>query len=407
MRIFRVALIFLLGIACTGFFLADLDMSPPKQEWGFFGHRMINRMAVFTLPPEMICFYKANIEYITEHAVDPDKRRYAIKREGVRHYIDIDAWGDNPFFTVPRIFDDALAKYAFYYYIDGNDTISLDFYLDSDSVVISSPFKAYHFRTDSFRVIFSHYLMPQYYEDVWVLPADTLDLIFPGIVPKSKPLYIEDRFSKEGILPYHLQRQYYRLVQAFKENDKAKILKESVDFGHYIADAHVPLHTTKNYNGQLTNQVGIHAFWESRLPELFAEKEYSFLVGKAYKLFRPLHWSWEIVHQSHKLLDDVLDIEKRLRKEFPDDLQMCFDERLDRVVSIQCKEFSRAYHDRLNGMVESRMRDAILAVGSAWYSAWVDAGQIPLDDEIIPIKSEPIRPDPNVKPRSHETTMNR
>ena len=29
-------------------------------------------MAVFTLPPEMIKFYKKNIEYITEHAVDPE-----------------------------------------------------------------------------------------------------------------------------------------------------------------------------------------------------------------------------------------------------------------------------------------------------------------------------------------------
>ena len=29
----------------------------------------------------------------------------------------------------------------------------------------------------------------------------------------------------------------------------------------------------------------------------------------------------------------------------------------------------------MNGMVEKRMQDAILAIGSAWYTAWVDAGQ--------------------------------
>ena len=35
-------------------------------------------------------------------------------------------------------------------------------------------------------------------------------------------------------------------------------------------------------------------------------------------------------------------------------------------------------------MQERRMRDAILAVGSLWYTAWVDAGQPDLD-KILPI----------------------
>ena len=67
--------------------------------WGFWGHKRINRMAVFSLPPEMVTFYKKNIEFITEHAVDPDKRRYAIKEEAPRHYIDLDHYGANPFDT--------------------------------------------------------------------------------------------------------------------------------------------------------------------------------------------------------------------------------------------------------------------------------------------------------------------
>ena len=33
------------------------------------------------------------------------------------------------------------------------------------------------------------------------------------------------------------------------------------------------------------------------------------------------------------------------------------------------------YHEKLNGMVERRMRAAILMVASVWYTAWVDAGQ--------------------------------
>ena len=71
----RITLFFSLALGIVLFFL-------PKHEaksWGFYGHKKINRMAVFTLPPEMLGFYKKHIEYITSHAVDPDMRRYAYK----------------------------------------------------------------------------------------------------------------------------------------------------------------------------------------------------------------------------------------------------------------------------------------------------------------------------------------
>ena len=45
----------------------------------------------------MMQLYKPNIDFISEHAVDPDMRRYAIAEEGPRHYIDIDHYGPYPF----------------------------------------------------------------------------------------------------------------------------------------------------------------------------------------------------------------------------------------------------------------------------------------------------------------------
>ncbi|WP_310589062.1 hypothetical protein [Dyadobacter chenhuakuii] len=52
-------------------------------------------MAVFRLPPEMQVFYKKNIDFITENAVNPDRRRYAVVGEAERHYIDLDVYGDS------------------------------------------------------------------------------------------------------------------------------------------------------------------------------------------------------------------------------------------------------------------------------------------------------------------------
>jgi hypothetical protein len=45
-----------------------------------------------------------------------------------------------------------------------------------------------------------------------------------------------------------------------------------------------------------------------------------------------------------------------------------------------CRDFADAYQQAMNGMVERRMRAAIHAVSSAWYTAWVDAGEPDLSD---------------------------
>ena len=78
---------------------------------------------------------------------------------------------------------------------------------------------------------------------------------------------------------------------------------------------------------------------------------------------------------SHQLVDEVLSIEKELSRTFPKDKQYCFEERLGRTIRTECTEYAQAYQERLNGQVEQRMRDAILAIGCSWFTAWVDAGQ--------------------------------
>src|SRR4030095_1200330 len=80
--------------------------------WGFFAQKKIKNYSVFLLPPEMLVLYKSQIEFLTTHAVDPDMRRYALPEEGARHYIDIDHYGNYPFDSLPRKWDDAVAKYS-------------------------------------------------------------------------------------------------------------------------------------------------------------------------------------------------------------------------------------------------------------------------------------------------------
>ena len=278
--------------------LFTLLFLPTKQlnSWGFHAHKLINRYAVFTMPEELIGFFKKHINHLSEHSVDADKRRYVVKEEAPRHYIDIDVYGEKPFDVMPRKWNDAVEKFT------------------------------------------------------------------------------EDTLIAYGIVPWHIQTIYNRLVNAFSDKDIDYILKNASDLGHYVADAHVPLHTSLNYDGQFTGQKGIHAFWESRLPELFSDN-YDFLVGTADYRYSVLDVAWETIEQSHGALDSVLDFDKQLTATFERDKQYSYEKRGQKTIKVRSEEFSAAYQQMLNGMVERRLRKSVKTIGDLWYSAWVDAGQ--------------------------------
>ncbi len=270
--------------------------------WGFFAHKKINYYAVFLLPPQMMVLYKPNIYFLSEHAVDPDKRRYAVAQEGPRHYIDIDHYGEYPYNTLPRKWNDAVAKFG------------------------------------------------------------------------------EDSLNAYGIVPWHIQVMLQRLTTAFKEKNFSKIMKNSAEIGHYIADSHVPLHANSNHNGQYTNQKGIHGFWESRVPELLADKEFDFFIGKAQYIKNPAEYVWARVLESSIEADSVLKFERALTNQFSSDKKYAFEARNNVIIRQYSSAFTRAYDKKLNGMVERRMRLAIFSVASFWYTAWVNAGQPDLTD---------------------------
>ncbi|MFM2363087.1 MAG: hypothetical protein RLZZ316_1989 [Bacteroidota bacterium] len=187
--------------------------------------------------------------------------------------------------------------------------------------------------------------------------------------------YSADSIQQYGIVPWWIQIMTQRLTTAFKEKNKAKILHLSAELGHYIADAHVPLHACSNHNGQFTNQRGIHGFWESRLPELLAEKEWDFFIGKASYINSTQQFIWSRILESAAAADTVLRIEKQLSLQQNSTARFAFENRNGFIIKQYASSYAIKYNQLLNGMVERRMRQSIDAVASFWYTAWVNAGQ--------------------------------
>lgn len=278
------------------FLLMSFLKIPCAEAWGFYSHKLINRMAVFTLPPEMINFYKKHIEYISEHGIDPDKRSHGVEGEAEKHYIDIDYFGDNPFDIMPQKWKDAVAKFS------------------------------------------------------------------------------EDTLKAYGINPWWVEKMSWKLTQAFRDGDKYLILYYAANYGHYIADATVPLHTTQYYDGKILEQKGIHAFWETRIPLLFADK-YNFLVGRAEFIDNIQKKAWAITTRTHSQVDTVFMVDEYLRINFPEDKKFVLDNQGAMLKKMFSIEYCEAFNKMTNDMVQRDMQIAILMVGSFWYTCWLNAGQ--------------------------------
>ncbi|MFO7978644.1 MAG: zinc dependent phospholipase C family protein [Bacteroidales bacterium] len=201
-------------------------------------------------------------------------------------------------------------------------------------------------------------------------PFDSMPVRWQDAVDK----YTLDSLEEHGLLPWHVNLVLGRLTRAFQENDVDLILYHAAHLGHYIADACTPLHTTLHYNGKTPSQRGIHALWESRLPELLAHESH-YLVGRAQYVEAPLARVWELIQTSHYKTDSIMEAFDTVREQHPADRMFSYHVRGQSMTRGFSREFALAFDRQMDHMVERQMRLAIKTTGDFWYTAWVNAGQ--------------------------------
>lgn len=283
--------------------------------WGFSAHRWVNEAAIHALPDPLHGFFKSHQSWLVEHAVDADRRKHTVEGEDVKHYIDLDRYGQD---------------------------------------------------------------------------QTQLQAVFPCSWQEAVENWGEDVVRENGIGPWNAIWTYRKLVDAFASLDSALILRHAADLGHYIGDLHVPLHTTENYNGQLTGQTGIHGLWETEVPERQITR-YNLADVEMAPARDLSEWVWGIVFESHAAVDSVLRFERELTVAWGDRPTHAYVERGRVKQRLRAPDFVDAYAEALHGQVERRMRDSVSRVAGAWWWAWVEAGE----PDLATIKAKPL---PDVSP---------
>jgi hypothetical protein len=191
--------------------------------------------------------------------------------------------------------------------------------------------------------------------------------------------YSVDTLYKYGYVPYVIVTMKERLTSAFRSGNKDSILFYAADIGHYIGDINVPLHTTLNYDGQLTGQNGIHALWESVVPELMLDQYNLYSTHRSTYIADPGKAAWECIMRTYPLVSDMLQKEREVSKGFTDSTKYRIQVRRGREVKYYTSEFAKAYAKSLGNSINEQLIRSADMIADFWYTAWVDAGKPNLD----------------------------
>lgn len=139
-------------------------------------------------------------------------------------------------------------------------------------------------------------------------PRHFLDMDrYPGPVPTlisdARAQLGPNIFQRAGQVPWVIQDRVQSLAKAFQAGDRQEVALQASFLSHYVGDAHVPLHTVSNYDGQATGQRGVHSRWETGLVDrMAAVPDLRPAALEPNLLQAPLHW----LEASNALVPSVL-----------------------------------------------------------------------------------------------------
>lgn len=187
--------------------------------------------------------------------------------------------------------------------------------------------------------------------------------------------YTKDTLLKYGYVPYQVLVMQEKLTEAFRIQNKDSILFYAADLGHYIADANVPLHATWNYDGQLTNQKGVHSLWESMIPEIEISNYNLYTKHTPKYLAKPEVAIWVAVKRAAALLPALFEKEKLVSLKFTEAQKYRVQMRRGKESKSYSTEFAKAYAVALQSSINDQLLYSADLIADFYYTAWINAGK--------------------------------
>jgi hypothetical protein len=182
--------------------------------------------------------------------------------------------------------------------------------------------------------------------------------------------YGRRRVLENGTVPWRAEEFFGSLRRGFESYGRRgpfgrhDILLFSASLAHYVSDAHVPFHAVLNYDGQLTNQHGIHARFEAMTFERYRDR-LTIAPKPARAIVNPRDYLFEVITEGTQLVAPILksDLEALGSRDVYD------------------AAYYESFFQTNRAVMERRLNESIAAVAGMIIGAWEAAGKpaVPLD----------------------------
>ncbi len=174
-----------------------------------------------------------------------------------------------------------------------------------------------------------------------------------------------------GIAPWTIVDLLGKMTEAMRTNDWLWAARCGATLGHYVADVHMPLHCTRNFNGQETWQQGIHTRFESDMTKAFFRPDKINPSPTTY-IEDPFRSVMEWTAHSASLVPDVLKADIIAKRSAGG--------------RIDTEGYYLKLWDLTKNIVNQQISESVTHLSSLWYTAWVNAGKpaIPEPFEELP-----------------------
>jgi hypothetical protein len=165
-----------------------------------------------------------------------------------------------------------------------------------------------------------------------------------------------------GILTWATTWALDSLTSQFQRGDWSRAYQTAADLGHYVADAHQPLHCTVNYDGAQTGNTGIHSRYESDMINLYPDS--LTVTGETvYYIDDPYTFVFQYVLRSNAFVDSILQADNAAKTASGWNGSGVAPALYYAVLWQKTARFTK-------GLVQ----EATETLASLWYTAWVNAG---------------------------------
>jgi hypothetical protein len=187
---------------------------------------------------------------------------------------------------------------------------------------------------------------------------------YDSIVSRHGSTYV----ISNGTLPWATQNMYDTLKTDFKKLKWHKAMLDASDLGHYVADGHMPLHITANYDGQKTGQGGIHSRYESTMVGTYISSLSNYTGGTVQYVTNINKYIFDYIYTNHHYVDSVLTADTY-------------------ATTIAGNTTSTLYYSSLwskTHFTTTLFHNASHALAELIYTAWIDAGSPAFGAKTLP-----------------------